>query len=765
MSLFAPNGGYIAPDPKDIALHQQLFKYAEDMQSLIDDHVSLESKHRMLQEAFDRTSSTFRALNRLLNHAPDLYMVTDRGGVIQHCNPACQVLCAIEGLIGSNLLDYTHSVSRDILKEMIEQALRDDPQKQNDATALGKEIYLNALSGQRIIISVSAVQSYEEDRREHIHWLLRNITRQREREFENQLASMVYSNATEGIMVTDIEGLILAVNPAYCSITGYTAEEAIGKNPKFMSSGVHDAGFYDRMWDNINQKGTWQTEIYNRNKSGDILPLRVTVNAVKNAAGETLSYIAIYTDISRLHEAERRLAFLAYHDTLTQLPNRALFRDRLEQTVSQARRGGYGASVIFIDLDRFKPINDVLGHDAGDAVLKEVARRLQNNIRDVDTAARIGGDEFVILAPGLATKDHLLAFGRKIVDQLAAPILYADRKLSVGCSIGCATFPNDGETSDTLIQHADMAMYRAKESGGATVVLYQEVEQAVEAASISVETELRKALTRGQLRVVYQPQHHADGTVETVGVEALLRWQHPILGELTPEIFIPVAERTGTIIQIGAWVLRTACKQLALWQTQGIQNLRLAVNVSARQVRDPDFIDVVREAICDTGICAALLELEIAEPVVLSDIDTGFSHLIALRDLGIRIVIDDFGTGYSSLSRLQKLPVDRLKIDPSFVKNLGHDAQSTLIANCIIEMGHAMNLDVVAEGVEIDEQLNQLREIGCGFVQGFALAKPMESEEILPYLLERNALSPSALSPTSMQGIRSAEHDDSGEVS
>ena len=748
MSLFTDRGGYFPPDAKDIALHQQLFRYAEDMQALIDDHTELEKKHRVLQKAFDRTSSTFRSLDRLLDKAPDLYLITDPDGRIRHGNPACRALGSLEALIDSNLLDYARTESRTCMRQCIEAALQTD-HTMPISPCPSETLYLNTLSGQRLIATLSSVQSFEDDQRAHIHWLLRDVTREREKEFENQLASMVYSNATEAILITDIKGNILAVNPAFTTITGYAADEVIGKTPKLLSSGIHDTAFYAAMWQQLSTNCTWQANIFNRNKNGQIIPLRVTVNAVKNATDEVLSYIAIYTDLTQLHEAEKQLNFLAYHDPLTRLPNRSLFQDRLHQTLVSARRGVYEFTLFFIDLDRFKPINDTLGHQAGDLVLREIAQRLEQSVRDVDTVARVGGDEFVIIAPGLYGQDHVFKLGQKILDQLSRPIQYGDRKLALGCSIGAACFPADGEDEDRLIQHADLAMYRAKENGGGQLIRFTDMEDETSSANLSVETELGKALTRNQLSLVYQPQILVAGTEKPVGVEALLRWDHPTLGRVSPEVFIPVAERTGSILAIGTWVLRSACTQLALWQAQGIVGLRMSVNISSRQLRDPGFIDTVREAIQSTGIGSANLELEITERELLLDLDVGFSHLNALRNLGVRIAVDDFGTGYSSLARLQHLPVDLLKIDQAFIKNIGQDEQSATIASCIVDMGRALHLDIIAEGVEKKGQLNTLRQIGCHLIQGYLLAEPMPPEMALDFLQSRSLPTLGVASPPS----------------
>lgn len=734
MTIFSDRPGYLPPDAKEIALHQQLFRYAEDMKTLIEDHSTLEERHRVLQKAYDRTSNTFRALDRLLDGAPDLYIVTDIHGVIGHCNPACSVLCPPETLIGSSLFDYSTPETRAVIRTQIAAALGDHPSVPDQSTANSQLLYLNALSGQRLIITVSSVQSFEDDQREHIHWLLRDVTRQRESEFENQLATMVYSNATEGILITDVKGTILAVNPAFSQITGYSAEEVLEKTPKLLNSGVHDEEFYQTMWRNIRENGSWRTEIYNRKKSGEVVPLRVTVNSVKNTNGEVLSYIAIYTDLTRLQEAEKQLAYLAYHDPLTGLPNRSLFKDRIKQTLSHARRGSYEVTMFFIDLDRFKPINDTLGHEVGDVVLKEVARRLEQVSRDVDTVARIGGDEFVILAPGLSGRERIVAFGQKIIDALAKPFPHDERTLSVGCSIGAASYPTDGDNEDRLITHADHAMYRAKDNGGSDIVCFSDISEETDTAHISVEQELRKALIRNQLAIVYQPQFRMSGSDRTIGVEAFLRWKHPTLGSISPEVFIPVAERTGSIQPIGSWVLKSACSQLAMWQAEGINNLRLTVNISSRQLRDPEFVELVRETVLSTGIGASNLELEISEREILNDITSGVGRLSALRALGVRVVVDDLGSGYANLSRLRTLPIDRLKINRAFVRTMGENQLSDTVAGSVIDLANALNLEVMAEGVEAEGQLEALSAMGCRLVQGFLLAKPMSANDTYAFL-------------------------------
>jgi diguanylate cyclase (GGDEF)-like protein/PAS domain S-box-containing protein len=723
-------------------LHQQLFRYAEDMQILLESHATLEERHMGMTTAFRRTTRALDVVGRLLDGAPDLYLVTDPQGRIRTCNRACDALGPRDAILGLSLFDFAGTDARQRLRDLA-KASGQASQNSSGLIAADADLRFASLSGTPLLLRLASVAIAVEDESPDLHWLFQNVTALREREFENRISTMVYENAADGILITDVAGNILAANPAMTRMTGYAANELVGRNPRFLASGMHDQAFYQAMWESLSTRGSWRSELVDRRKSGEILPVRCSVEAVRDDLGEAVSYIAIYTDLSALQMSEQRLQYLAYHDALTGLPNRSLFMDRLAQALSLARRGAYPLTVMFLDLDRFKPINDALGHEAGDLVLREVGRRLESVVRDVDTVARYGGDEFVILFPGLEDGATITRIARDIFKGIGAPIEIAGHPYAVGCSIGSATFPQDAEFADPLIESADQAMYRAKQSGDKEVVRYAEIVPDENAESnLSIDQELRKALTRDEFHLQFQPQIETGSDKRVVGLEVLLRWTHPVLGTIPPEVFIPLAERNGSIVPIGAWVIRNACQQLALWHASGHDGLRLAINLSARQLRDPSLVDLVRISVREAGLSPSDLEFEISELDLLAEAEAGFRHIHKLHGTGVRIAIDDFGSGYSSLLQLQSIPVHRLKIDPMFIKDLRDEHPARGMAGCIVAMAKSLGLDVIAEGVEHDAQLEILARDGCVHVQGFLIAHPLDPAAVPSWLAGHGKATP-----------------------
>jgi diguanylate cyclase (GGDEF)-like protein/PAS domain S-box-containing protein len=734
------------PPAAATGLHQQLFRYAEDLQELLASHATLEDRHKTVSAAFARTSRTLDVIGRLLDGAPDLYLVTDSHGRVKTCNRACGVLGPRDAILSSSLFDFAGTEARQGLQDVARARQADRRLPSPPLEAAGNDHRFASLSGDPLLLRLTSVEAATDDEHLELHWLFQDVTALREREFENRISSLVYENSADGILITDVGGNILAANPAMIRMTGYSASELVGRNPRFLASGMHDEEFYRQMWETLSSRGLWRSELFDRKKNGEILPVRCSVEAVRDERGEPVSYIAVYTDLSALQMSEQRLQYLAYHDALTGLPNRSLFKDRLAQAMSLARRGDYPLTVMFIDLDRFKPINDSLGHEAGDIVLREVGRRLEAVVRDVDTVARYGGDEFVILFPGLEDGATIMRIASDLDKGIGAPIEIAGHLYTIGASIGSASFPEDAESADQLIERADQAMYRAKQSGEHPVVRFAEIVPDENAeATLSIDQELRKALTRDQLHLQYQPQIEVRPEGRAVGLEVLLRWTHPVLGTIPPEVFIPVAERNGSIIAIGHWVIRSACRQLAMWHAAGHHELRMAINLSPRQLRDPSLIDVVRNTVAESGLHPADLEFEVSELDLLAEAESGFRHIHKLHDAGVRIAIDDFGRGYSSLAQLQSIPVDRLKIDPMFVKHLHGDHPARGMAGCIVAMARTLGLDVIAEGVELDAQLDILGRDGCAHVQGFLIAPPLDPSSVPAWLNNREATPPGGL--------------------
>jgi diguanylate cyclase (GGDEF)-like protein/PAS domain S-box-containing protein len=543
-----------------------------------------------------------------------------------------------------------------------------------------------------------------------------------------QIAATAFE-AQEGIVITDAGQAILRVNRAFTDITGYASDEVIGKTPRLLSSGHHDDAFYRSMWHHIQIDGSWQGEIWNRRKSGDLYPEWLSITAVKNASGEVTHYVGTIIDITERKEAERKIEHLAFYDILTGLPNRRLFIDRLQQAMGGSARSRRMGALLFIDLDNFKIVNDTCGHDVGDRLLIEVARRLDGCVRDGDTISRLGGDEFVAMLEDLSEQPQEAAaqariVATKVLDTLNQPYAIAGRVHHSTPSIGATIFVGNHDSVDELLKQADIAMYQAKSAGRNTVRFFDPEMQAVVAARASLEADLRQGLDGREFVLHYQPQ--VDGGRRIIGAEALLRWQHPKHGMISPAEFIPLAEETGLILAIGQWVLEEACARLADWSRNAAnRNLNLAVNVSARQFRQPDFVDRVRQAIESARAPASHLKLELTESLVLDNIEDTIHKMGELKVLGVGFSMDDFGTGYSSLSYLTRLPLDQLKIDQSFVRKLPDSATDAVVVQSIITLAKSLGIAVIAEGVETEAQRLFLDRHDCPIYQGYLFSKPV----------------------------------------
>jgi diguanylate cyclase (GGDEF)-like protein/PAS domain S-box-containing protein len=557
--------------------------------------------------------------------------------------------------------------------------------------------------------------------------------RNRERTAQALRIAAIAFETNDGIIVTDADARILRVNRAFTKVTGYSAEEAVGQTPRILKSGRHDDEFFRNMWETLNRTGVWQGEIWNRRKNGELYPEWLTISAVTDVNGRVTHYVGVFADISERKEAEEEIQRLAFYDPLTELPNRRLLMDRLRRSIAAAkRRRGHGA-LLFIDLDNFKTLNDTFGHDFGDELLVAVAGRLAKCVRAEDTVARLGGDEFVIMLEDLGGDDRDAAtqarvVGEKIIRAFTQPFPLRGDEYYSTTSIGVCLYPDLGETPEELLRRADTAMYRAKSGGRNTLRFFDPAMQEALEARAALEAELRQALSREQFRLYYQAQ--VNDAQEIRGVEALLRWRHPQRGLVAPGAFIPVAEETGLIVPIGQWVLETACAQLKTWErSPATRRLHLAVNVSARQFRQTDFVAQVRSAVERHAIDPALLKLELTESLVLDDLADTIDKMNVLKGAGIGFSLDDFGTGYSSLSHLKRLPLDQLKIDQSFIRDIEADPNDSIIVQTIIAMAGHLGLDVIAEGVETESQLDFLRRHGCRTFQGFLFSTPLPLEE------------------------------------
>ncbi|WP_454456696.1 EAL domain-containing protein [Thauera phenylacetica] len=594
------------------------------------------------------------------------------------------------------------------------------------ALALGGYLLLTALRLRKVSLSVSKAHA---DLQEHAAALGRA-------EAELRLYATVFTNASEGMLITDAHSRIIASNPAFSRITGYSPAEVVGRSPVLLNSGRQDSGFYRRMWSTLASRGKWQGELWNRRRDGSIYPEWLSITAVPGEGEATCNYIGIFSDITERKEAEARILHLAHHDPLTNLPNRALLNDRLSQSLLQARRDGRGAAVLLLDLDRFKTINDTLGHERGDSLLLEICTRCRRVLRDTDTLARLSGDEFVIVLPDAATADLAADTARRILDAIALPCRLGEHELSITASIGIALFPRDGGDESTLLRNADAAMHRAKEAGRNAFEFYTEDMNTSSLGRLLLEHQLRGAAERGELLLHYQPKvSAADGRLG--GFEALLRWQHPELGMVSPGQFIPLAEESGLIVPIGQWVLEEACRQQRAWLDAGFEVPPLAVNRSAHQLAQPDIVATVAAAIGRHHLAPGLIELELTETMLMRDVDRTIRTLVRLREMGVRLSIDDFGTGYSSLNYLRQFPVNALKIDRSFVGDIGSDGAEGKIAAAIVGMAHSLGLEAVAEGVETETQRAFLQMHGCHQLQGYLIARPAPAREIERFLSRR----------------------------
>jgi len=596
------------------------------------------------------------------------------------------------------------------------------------------------------------IEAISHDQQKHIFWQIKtpiyeggpespvwglcgistDITDLKKAESSLRIAATAFESS-DGILITDADCLILQVNSAFTEITGYSADDVVGKKPSVLSSGRHDDKYYEAMWGKINAVGMWCGEIWNRRKNGQIYPERMTISAVKDTDAKVTNYVSVFTDISESKASSEKIEHLAFYDPLTNLPNRLLLLDRMRQALSVSSRSGKKGALLFIDLDHFKVLNDTLGHSTGDLLLKLQADRLSSAVRAGDTVARFGGDEFVVVLEAL---EECASEAAAIAEQIANKILLALHESCVfgahqyqsTSSIGITLFGGEEYEIEELLKQADIAMYQAKKASRNTLRFFDPVMQEKLSIRASLEAELRYAIDKQQLALYYQVQ--VDDNNRPIGAEALIRWIHPERGIVSPVEFIPIAEETTLILDIGHWVIDTACSQLAEWAKIVEKNhLIIAVNVSAHQFRSLDFVESVHHAIVKHGVNASRLKLELTESVILEDVDEVIAKMHALKALGVRLSLDDFGTGYSSLSYLKKLPLDQVKIDQSFVRDLAYDPNDAIMVKTIIDLANNFRINVIAEGVETELELAMLKDYGCRLYQGYLFGKPVPIDQ------------------------------------
>lgn len=701
---------------------------------------TFEYESMRIRAALAEEKSRFEAI---FNAIPDAIVYTDTERLITGCNPSFSRIYGYQPdeMVGKSSAvlfadlaifhDLGHALATtedDVLEARDIEYVRKNGQIFHGETILSR-FFVNAQADEQGIIGIT-----------------RDITRRKRIEEQLRLASKVFENTAEGIVITDPKQRILSVNPSFSRITGYAPEEVLGNTPKVLNSGRQGAEFYRDMWQTLQRKGSWEGEIWNRRKNGEVYPEWLSINGVFSAEGQLTNYIAVFSDITRRKEDEQRLDFLSNHDPLTFLPNRKLLLERLDHAILQAQRYAGCLAILFIDLDRFKIINDGLGHQIGDLLLQMVAERLRESLTQRETVARIGGDEFAVLLDSVNKPEDAGAVAQRLLDALVLPIDVDGKDIFVTASIGVSVYPDDGGNAEQLSKNADIAMYRAKELGKNNFQYFASHINASNIERFELENQLRRALERQEIIAYYQPKIDV-ATERIVGMETLVRWQHPQRGLVSPAVFVPIAEETGLIVAIGEWILRQACIDTQRWLNLGLGQLQVAVNLSAKQFRQRELLNDVQRILASTGLPAAHLELEITESCVMDNVEGAIAMLHDLHRLGISLAIDDFGTGYSSLAYLKRFPVHCLKVDRSFICDLETEPDDAAITQAIISLAHSLNLKVVAEGVEKTAQLKFLREQGCDQYQGFYFSKPVPAATF-EALLRQQQGSDAAILPT-----------------
>jgi diguanylate cyclase (GGDEF)-like protein/PAS domain S-box-containing protein len=670
-----------------------------------------------------------RKLGRVLEQSPASVMITNTDGIIEYVNPRFEKVSgyAAEEVIGENPR---------ILKSG--DKTKEEYKAMWDALLAGREwrgIFHNKRKDGSIYWESASISPLRDDRGKITHFIAvkEDVTAQKRAEDQLRMNATVFDTTQEGIMVTDADNVIRTVNPSFTRITGYSPDEVIGQPPSILSSGRHDEAFYEELWDSILHKRYWSGEIWNRRKDGSVYPEWLSIAAIPDDQGIAKEYVAVFSDISKHKENEEQILYQANYDALTGLPNRSLFSDRLNQAIGSAMREQWKLAILFIDLDQFKMVNDTFGHVMGDELLQVVAERISDCVRESDTIARFGGDEFVILLQDVSDMDAVANIATKVINKVTKVFNLYEREIFIGASVGITIFPDDAMNADSLLRNADMAMYQAKDRGRNNYQFFTASMQKRTLERQQLELDLRLAVQRGELEIYYQPVVDAESEKVT-SVEALLRWNHPHRGIVNPSVFIPLAEDSGLIGPIGMWVIKGACEQLRRWHQSGYPDLRLAVNLSSRQRELGLEVNFLERIMSELKIDPDMLTLEITESLLLRDTEEAVTWLSGFKALGINLSVDDFGTGYSSLSYLKRFPVDILKIDRSFVSDLPEDLEDVSLVKTIVAMADSLNLDLIAEGVETKAQADFLLQNGCNNLQGYYYARPMTAKDMSAWL-------------------------------
>lgn len=701
----------------------QITRPAEELLHELQVHqIELEMQNEALRQIQHALEASRDRYVDLYDFAPLGYLTLNHEGRIAEANLTGASMLGVERkkLLNHRFAAFVHADDGDKWHLHFQNVLRHDAQQ-------SCELALRQANGSCSNIRVDCVRLETNDT-PVVRISLLDITEHMQMEKQQRISAIAFETH-EAIMITDRDSNIIRVNKAFQKITGYSEAEVIGKNPRMLRSGQQSKAVIAAMWKRLLESGTWEGEIWDKRKDGHVYPQWITITAVKDNAGTTSSYVGIFSDISLRKKAEEEIYSLAFYDTLTKLPNRRNFLERIAQAQSISARSHLYGALIFLDMDRFKTLNDTLGHDQGDVFLVEVAKRLHKCVREMDIVARLGGDEFVVLMEEIdaneeAASQKVALVAEKIRRALAEPYLLVGHQLHSSCSLGVCMYRGDEESVESLLKQADMAMYQAKQSGRDEVRFFNPAMQLAVETRAAVESDMRHAITGEQFHLYYQVQVDNEG--RPIGAEALIRWLHPVRGLVLPMDFIPIAEESSLILDIGNWVLEAACKQLSLWRKREYaRHLQLAINVSAAQFQKPDFVDTIAKMVHAHRIDPSLLKLELTEAVVLHDVDDVIAKMHALKAMKIRLSLDDFGTGYSSLSYLKQLPLDQIKIDQGFVHDVTTDPGDAVMVKTIIDLAKNFRMNVIAEGVETKAQLDFLKQNGCMAYQGYLFSKPV----------------------------------------
>ena len=683
------------------------------------------SERNHYQQKLSESEEKYR---RLFENAGDLAYSTDLNGVFTAISES---LMAVTGYRRDELLNAP--ISKILTPENLELAKRMTAAKLGAEQQVTRyELEITDKQGRQLPLELVTTLTYRNGVPVGVQGIGRDISERKRLETDLRIAATAFESQ-ESLLITDANGVILRVNKAFTKCTGYTADEVVGQTPRLFKSGRHGADFYRDMWENIHRTGGWQGEIWDRRKNGEVYPKWLTISAVRGNDGVVTHYVGSHIDITERKAAEEQIRQLAFHDPLTRLPNRQLLLDRLQHSLNSNARSGRNGALLFIDLDNFKNLNDTLGHAMGDSLLQQAAERLNSCKREGDTVARLGGDEFVVMLENLSGQpleaaEQAESVGEKILAALSRPYQLGTHVFRSSGSIGAAVFGGGTQEAEELLKQADIAMYQAKKADRNTLRFFDQKMQDAINIRAALEAELHRALEIGQFQLHYQIQ--VDSARLPVGAEALIRWNHPARGLVSPADFIQLAEETGLILPIGKWVLETACEQLKAWAgNERTRSLVLAVNISARQFHQDDFVEQVRAAVQRHAINPNLLKLELTESLLLEDIEDTVATMNALKAIGVRLSLDDFGTGYSSLQYLKRLPLNQIKIDQSFVRDIATDANDAAIVQTIIAMAETLGLEVIAEGVETEAQHDFLDLRGCHAFQGYLFGKPVPIDQ------------------------------------